>query len=183
MKRNHFSVPVRAHRQSGAALVVVLMLLIVITLLGLASMRGVIMQERMTASTVARGMAFQAAEAGLRQAEITVRDGSISFPASGCTSGLCALPVAGAAPIWEASGFWSSGNVRDGAPVGTGDLAITPRFIIEEFGTSVNGGGVSDSIDMSKAVPTTTEQGVYRITAYAATANGAEVVVQSLYHR
>ena len=36
--------------QSGAALIVVLMMLVVITLLGLASMRGAIMQERMAAN-------------------------------------------------------------------------------------------------------------------------------------
>jgi len=182
VKRGHSSF-VHAGDQSGAALIVVLMLLIIITLLGLASMRGAIMQERMAANTISRSLAFQAAEAGLRQAEVIARDGSLSFPASGCSAGLCAMTAPGNVPVWKADSFWSSDKIRVGEVVGKGDAAITPRFVIEDFGTSVNGGGISDSIDMSKAVPSTTEQSVYRITAYAATPNGAEVIVQSLYHR
>lgn len=179
----HQSWAPRRHAQSGAALIVVLMLLVVVTLLGLASMRGAIMQERMAANTISRGMAFQAAEAGLRQAEIVVRDGSITFPSSGCSSGLCAMPNPTANAPWAASGFWSSGGFREGAEVKTANGNIRPRFVIENFGTSVNGGGASDCIDVSKPCIPTTEQSVFRITSYAATATGAEVIVQSLYRR
>lgn len=169
--------------QGGAALVVVLMLLIVITLLGLASMRGAIMQERMAANTVARSMAFQAAEAGLRQAEIITRNGALSFPSSGCTTGRCAMPDPGQAAPWEADDFWTKGAFQVGQPVGEGSTAITPRFVIEDFGMSVNGGGAGDPIDASKPVPMGVEQAVVRITSYAMTPNGVEVVVQSLYRR
>lgn len=173
-----------ANRQDGAALIVVLMLLIVITLLGLASMRGAIMQERMAANTVARSVAFQVAEAGLRQAEIIVRDGNVTFPSSGCAEGRCAMPEPDADPAWAAANFWTTGDqFQSGAEVGTGGLALAPRFVIEDFGTSVNGGGASDCIDVSKPCIGTTEQSVYRITSYAATPNGGEVVVQSMYRR
>ncbi|WP_211264522.1 hypothetical protein, partial [Stenotrophomonas nitritireducens] len=64
-----------------------------------------------------------------------------------------------------------------------GDGYISPRLLIGDFVTPGHGGGITDSIDMSRAVPSTTEQRGYRITAYAATPNGAEVIVQSLYHR
>lgn len=173
------------HGQSGAALIVVLFMLVVITLLGLASMRGSIMQERMAANTISRGMAFQAAEAGLRQAEIVIRDGVVSFPSSGCSAGLCAMPDPTADAPWAASNFWSgsSGQFRVGSAVTTANGSITPRYVIEDFGTSVNGGGASDCIDASKACIPTTEQSVFRITSYAATATGAEVIVQSLYRR
>lgn len=173
-------------RQSGAALVVVLMLLIVITLLGLASMRGAIMQERMAANTISRGHAFQAAEAGLRQAEIVIRDGAVTFPSSGCDKGRCAMPEPSAEPEWADSDFWADGGkYQDGTAVTSSDgqLSITPRFVIEDFGTSVNGGGASDCIDLSKPCINTTEQSVYRVTSYAAMPNGAEVIVQSLYRR
>ncbi|WP_282267768.1 PilX N-terminal domain-containing pilus assembly protein [Stenotrophomonas sp. PS02298] len=169
--------------QSGAALIVVLMMLVVITLLGLASMRGAIMQERMAANTIARGLAFQGAEAGLRQAEIVVRDGSVGFPSSGCSSGLCATPLPDADAPWAAADFWKNGAFREGAAVSTVNGAITPKFVIEDFGTSVNGGGASDCIDFSKTCIPTTEQSVFRITSYAATATGTEVIVQSLYRR
>lgn len=174
--------------QSGAALIVVLMLLIVITLLGLASMRGAIMQERMAANTISRGLAFQAAEAGLRQAEIVVRDAAtVTFPASGCTAGRCATPKPDEEPAWAASDFWDngSGQYQTGKAVMSydGEVSIEPRFVIEDFGTSVTGGGASDCIDVSKPCISTSEQSVYRITSRAATAAGAEVVVQSLYRR
>ena len=169
--------------QSGAALIVVLMMLVVVTLLGLASMRGAIMQERMAANTISRGMAFQGAEAGLRQAEIVVRDGSVGFPSSGCSGGLCAMPLPNADAPWAAADFWKNGAFREGTAVNTANGAITPKFVIEDFGASVSGGGASDCIDASKACIPTTEQSVFRITAYAATATGAEVIVQSLYRR
>jgi len=183
MKNSNFAASRRA--QSGAALIVVLMLLVVITLLGLASMRGAIMQERMAANTISRGMAFQAAEAGLRQAEIVVRDGSVSFPSSGCSNGLCAMPDPAVDAPWTGSSFWAgtSGGFRVGTQVKTGNGDIAPKFVIESFGTSVSGGGASDCIDLSKACIETTEQSVFRITSYAATATGAEVIVQSLYRR
>lgn len=172
--------------QSGAALIVVLMLLIVITLLGLASMRGAIMQERMAANTISRGLAFQVAEAGLRQAEIVVRDAAaINFPSSGCSAGRCATPEPTAEPAWAARGFWNGGQYQTGTAVKSADgaVSLSPRFVIEDFGTSVSGGGASDCIDVSKACINTAEQSVYRITSYATTPTGAEVIVQSLYRR
>lgn len=172
-------------RQSGAALLVVLLLLVIVTLLGLASMRGAIMQERMAANITARGMAFQVAEAGLRQAEIQARDGLIAFPASGCAAGRCAMVAPPATPAWAANNFWTSGNGFENGtavPIGGGE-SITPRFVIEDFGTTTNGVGASNCIDASKPCIETSVQSVYRITSYAATPNGAEVILQSLYRR
>ena len=58
-------------RQRGVALLVVLMLLLIMTLLGLASLRGSIMEERMSANLFDRSLMFQAAESALRQGEDT----------------------------------------------------------------------------------------------------------------
>lgn len=60
----------RQHR--GVALIVVLLLLLVMTLLGLASLRSTLLQERMGAALFDRSVAFQAAESALREAEIFV---------------------------------------------------------------------------------------------------------------
>ena len=56
-------------QERGAALIVVLILLLVMTLLGLASLRGTLMEERMSANMYDRSIGFQAAEAALREAE------------------------------------------------------------------------------------------------------------------
>lgn len=74
---------VRASKQSGVALVVALILLIVITLVGLAAVHGTIMQQKMTSNFYDRQLAFQAAEAGLRKAEAIVQ--STTPPGVGST--------------------------------------------------------------------------------------------------
>jgi type IV pilus assembly protein PilX len=56
-------------RQRGVALVVALVLLVVATLIGLASVRGTNLQERMSANMYDRSLAFQRAESALRAAE------------------------------------------------------------------------------------------------------------------
>lgn len=59
--------PARAQR--GVALVVALILLLIGTIIGLASIRNTNLQERMSANMYDRSLAFQRAEAGLRAAE------------------------------------------------------------------------------------------------------------------
>ncbi len=174
--------------QEGAALIVVLMLLIIVTLLGLASMRGAIMQERMAANTLARAASFQAAEAGLREAELSVRDGTIATaPTAGCSAGRCASPLPAATPPWENTSFWTNTTTpgyRQGTAMGSGALSIRPRFVIEDYGMSTGGAAASESVDGSKEpVETPPDQAVFRITSYASTPNGAQVMLQSLYRR
>jgi len=172
-----------AGKQSGAALIVVLMLLIIVTLLGLAAMRGALMQEKMAASTLARAMAFQAAESGLRQAELIVRDGTVTLPSTPtCLNGLCGNPGSGT-PAWQADGFWAVGGTgyRTGTAVGDGVSRIAPKFVIEGYGSAANNSGSSQCVDLSKPCMSTSRQSIYRMTSYAAAANGSEVIVQSLY--
>ncbi|SHM06112.1 PilX N-terminal domain-containing pilus assembly protein [Rhodanobacter sp. OK091] len=57
-----------ARSQRGVALVVALLLLVVITLVGLAAVRGTIMQQKMASNLYDRQVAFQSAEAAIRAA-------------------------------------------------------------------------------------------------------------------
>src|SRR3546814_9613192 len=101
-------------QQQGAALLGVMSVLLILTLLGIASLRGGIMQERMAANIATRSMSFQVAEAGRRQAELIARDGTVTFPSSCCSAGRCAK-VSG----WETDGdFWDDGEA--GYQTGTG---------------------------------------------------------------
>jgi type IV pilus assembly protein PilX len=63
--------PTRAG-QRGVALVVALILLVVITLVGLAAVRGTIMQQKMAANMYDRQIAFQNAEAAMRAAAASI---------------------------------------------------------------------------------------------------------------
>ncbi|MDG4559697.1 MAG: PilX N-terminal domain-containing pilus assembly protein [Candidatus Competibacter sp.] len=58
-----------ARQQRGAALVVGLILLVVITLVGVAAMRGTTLQEKMAGNLRDSNLSFQAAEAALRLCE------------------------------------------------------------------------------------------------------------------
>jgi hypothetical protein len=81
-------------RQRGVTLVVALMLLLAVTLLGLASMRSTGMQERMSANLYDRAIAFQAAESSLREAETLLAAGTLG-PFDGTVTGLYGKPAPG----------------------------------------------------------------------------------------
>jgi type IV pilus assembly protein PilX len=65
-----------APAQRGVALVVALVLLVVALLLGLAGIRGTLLQERMSSNMYDRSLAFQRAESALRAAEAAITDNS-----------------------------------------------------------------------------------------------------------
>lgn len=171
--------------QRGITLVVVLLLLIIVTLLGLAAMRGTVMQERMSGNAAARGIAFQAAEAILREAESYAADpGRPAIPSAGCSNGLCAMVAVGAAPPWETATFWTTGSGYrasniEGAEGGV-DIA---RYVIEDLGEAgVLTGTCTNDIDLSVADCNNSVAGRYfRITVLSRMDNGTEVMLQSTY--
>jgi type IV pilus assembly protein PilX len=115
--------------QAGVSLIIVLLLLLIITLLGLASLRGVLMEERMTASQADRGLSFQAAEQALRLAE-EVASGHPVFPTAGnCVAGLCPPPVSTDTDRWDVAATWT-GTASAVVNLGTINAAET-RYIIE----------------------------------------------------
>ena len=61
--------PVRVHPERGVVLLVALVMLLLVTVLGLASVRMLTMEERMAANSFDRNLAFQAAETALREGE------------------------------------------------------------------------------------------------------------------
>jgi type IV pilus assembly protein PilX len=63
-------------RQRGAALVVALILLLVLTLLGVAALRTTTLEERMAANSQERNRAFHAAESGLTQGLLSMLPGA-----------------------------------------------------------------------------------------------------------
>ena len=131
--------PLASSHQRGAALIVSLIILVIMTMLGLAAIRGVTQQERMAGNSQSRSVSFQAAEKALRDIEQTIEAAS---PRITQTAGTCAVvstlqtfgpPTASATPRWLDSGFtdWT-----DGTAVGTGSLAITPKYFVEYLGNT-----------------------------------------------
>lgn len=61
-------------KQRGAALIVSMLMLIIMTLIGVTSMRTTVMEERMTSNERNRSIAMHATESALRDAERTVAE-------------------------------------------------------------------------------------------------------------
>ena len=116
------------NKQHGVSLTIVLILLLIMTLLGLASMRGALMQERMSANQFDRSLGFQAAETGLRTAEARLQTPPAeSLFTAACSTGLCATPVAGSIDRWNnAATVWTS--------VAASGTNPPSRYIIEDMG-------------------------------------------------
>lgn len=117
-------------RQRGAALLMSLVILLVLTLLAVSGMQGSVMQERMATAQREGVIALEAAEAGLRQAE-QVLDGLTDLTDFGSTNGFYLatdtdLPSPYAAATWDPSGTSSA--------AGTAVNGLTPRFYFEYKG-------------------------------------------------
>ncbi len=135
------------HRQRGASLLIVLLMLVVVMLFGVSAAQLTLMNEKSSRNDRDRHIAFQAAEAGLRDAERDIAGGRVApevFPDHagachdiGAHSGLC-LATANAAP-WRLIDFSApSPSVHYGQftgvsfPHGVASLPVqAPRYLIE----------------------------------------------------
>ena len=61
-----------ARRQQGAILIISLLLLMVLTIIGVAGIQSTTLEERMSSNLREQYYAFQAAEAGMREAELII---------------------------------------------------------------------------------------------------------------
>ena len=168
----------RVNAQSGVALMVVLILLLIVTVLGLASMRGTLLQERMAGASYARSVAFNAAEVALLQGESVAANKPV-VPSADCAAGVCAIPKPGDPPVWEASGFWNS-SVPRAAVLDAGKYhGASAKYIVQYMGES----GTLDStpLDLGAAAPRRPAGKVYMVVAQASLPNNTEVVLQSIY--
>ncbi|HWU78092.1 MAG TPA: PilX N-terminal domain-containing pilus assembly protein [Rhodanobacter sp.] len=125
-------------RQGGVALVVALLLLLVITLVGLAAVHSTIMQQKMASNLYDRQVAFQSTEAALRAGEEWVTSNPKSALIRDCsalTGGACLadpfsdtnLPAASLQTVagGSASGQFSASTIATGQP----------QFVVENMGT------------------------------------------------
>ena len=162
-------------RQQGlSTLMIVLLLLLAITLPGIAIMRATTVHEQMSSNSVDRARTFQAAEAGLIEAE-TFAATKPAPPASGCSSGICATPQGTSA--WKGSGFWDGAGARQANVPFDG---IRAKYAVEFLGVST---GMTDDCttggDISPDAACDEETNRYRITVYARSPTGSEVILQS----
>lgn len=158
-------------QQRGIALVVALVLLVIITLVGLAAVHGTIMQQHMAANQFDRQVAFQSAEAAMRAAtaRIAANPGDI---ARNCQAGgvVCrGNPFDD--PNLDASKIITVVSGADAGQFDAGGLAASqPQYVVENMGnwydpTTSTGYGQSANAHNYGAQGTSTMAVYYRVTA------------------
>jgi type IV pilus assembly protein PilX len=168
--------PVR--RQKGAALIIALIMLLVMTVLGIAAMGVTRMEERMAGNARDVDLAFQASEAGLRDGEARVR--AATGLQRGCTGAPC--------NIWrenmlnvdfrtQALSWWNT-NGREYGTAGSQDLVDVTRdpvVVVEVLEI------LPDSLGRGRNRPPRGRE-YYKITSNAAGASStANVMLESTY--
>ncbi len=133
--------------QSGVALMMSLVILLIMSILGASSMQGSIMQERMSTASRESALALEAAEAGLREAEailgnLTNMNNFGNADGTGNANGW--YHIGYAPPVFD-DGTWD--NAGNEVLVGNAVDGITPRYFIEYRGlVSLNVGGAEGSV-------------------------------------
>jgi type IV pilus assembly protein PilX len=120
-------------RQNGAALIVALIFLLLMTILGTSSMRTSTMQERMSGNIRDYNLGFQGAEAALRGAEQYLRDTAV-LPEFDDTGGHYVVN-SGNRPVWAGAAI-SNGNGYISYADDIQGTAARPRYFIERLITA-----------------------------------------------
>lgn len=159
-------------------LIVGLVMLLLLTIVGLAGMQTSSLQERMAGSLLDRAVAFQAAEAGVMEAADVVSQ--LTTPAALGSNGFMDNQEGGGRVIfWEEFDWDGEGIQADITELEA--LPSLPRYVIEEMPTvsDCSMGAVSDA-----GFGELSQVRFYRITSRAVglTAD-AEVVLQATYKR
>jgi len=149
--------------QQGSALIVALVFLLVMTLIGTTAMQGTSQQETMAGNVRNRNLAFQAAEAALRDAENAL-DGGVT--------GIALVPNRD----WV-NFDWTTATAYASA---LDQIVAQPRYVIENVGWVTASGGENLAVGASGGIGSE----FYQITArgLGGTAD-AVVILQTTYKR
>ena len=131
--RDHFpKIATRPPRQEhGTALVMALLMLLVLTLMGVATMNTTTLEEKMASNARERNLAFQAAESALRAGEDYILTVSTLPTFTANTAGFYKYNASNLKPWWDQID-WSSTSARV-HNAGLTQVAQQPRYIIEEY--------------------------------------------------
>lgn len=165
--------------QQGAVLIIALIMLLAMTLIGVTGLSSTTMQERMAGNLREVNIAFQAAEAALREGENYLT--AATLPAFDGSDWRYQPAAAGTPQHWNVSSTWTGTASREyQGDLDTDDvvLAAAPRYIIEELPAVPAPGG---SLSSDTPAP---ETGMYRITARAFGRSDTTIVMlQTTYKR
>jgi type IV pilus assembly protein PilX len=158
--------------QRGVSLIIVLILLLIMTLLGLAVLRSTLLEERMSANLYDRSLSFQAVEGALREAEALV---ALNRPepadASACVDGVCPRPDPTQVDRWLDPDFAGWVDATDDM----GDRTAVPSYFIEYMGTAPTWPGCDRKVPIDALCLSPR----YRVTARSQADARASVILQT----
>jgi type IV pilus assembly protein PilX len=175
---------IQKNHQRGMVLIVALVMVVLMSIVAVASIKGSGLQEAMSGSMRDRNIAFQGAEAALRLAEDKVDKSSDIGTLSAANkkgyyvdlnkNSVIGRPVDWTQKNWEDQGLMLSGV----------DHVDSQPFMVSEqlsyTGTALNVGGGVDFISQDR----TTEYQFYRVTARSVgLTKNTEIILQSTYVR
>lgn len=116
------------------ALVVALILLVVVTLVGLAAVSGTLMQQKMSANFYDRQIAFQATEAAMRQAALAIEANTAAAPAGYYDCSSASSNVCVSNPFSDSTLSSHITPIPNGTYDAGGMAASQPQYIIQYMG-------------------------------------------------
>lgn len=120
-------------QQQGAALIFAMVFLLMLTLIGVTASKVTSLEERMAGNTRERDLAFEAAEAALRDAESRlVAPGVAGSQFRALATAVVALNANDIA-YWKAFN-WGTGLALSGLNIN--EVAAQPVFVVERWGTT-----------------------------------------------
>jgi type IV pilus assembly protein PilX len=133
-----FKLPIPQH-QSGAVLVVSLIMLLLLTIIGVTSMQTTSLEEKMAGNMRDKNLAFQAAESALSAAEASLNPPAAlpTFVPAG-TDGFYSetpTPDLSDSEIVKDS-FWTTNPVATSTVASLGNGIVSPLYIIQKMGTT-----------------------------------------------
>jgi len=165
-------VPGYTPRQRGSVLIVGMLLLLMLTLIGLVTATETRTDSRVTSNTLDRAIAFQAAEAALREGEALLQ---VPNPAQQLRDAAGFYDET-EAPVIDYRSWNDSNSYR--AQADLPGLAAAPRFVIDQLNlTATRTGELTTGV-----VYHVTDEHLYRVTA-ASVGRGQQtlVVLQTTY--
>jgi type IV pilus assembly protein PilX len=153
-------------RQRGIALMAAILILLIITILGMAMFRSYGMQQRIGGNTRDKARAFHSAMAGESYAEwfLTGNNGSNALATKVCTGVgqasptaemVCSniIPTTVAQPdTWGAAFTYNPGNNMNTTPGAFGSYAKLPQFYISSLGSPTGGSTYKSPIGQTQAM-------------------------------
>lgn len=178
--------PFNPRKNTGVALFISLVLLLVLTILGVSVVQTTSLEIRMARNEHDTLLAFEAAESALRDAEVALEATTSTFAYNGGgANGLWDTPDLNDGNRWEDAAVWSDGRTIVAAtPIDAVASQQQPRYMIEHIATVQRDENAYQQDNQYNATGTSDSVDVFRVTAlgFGGSPN-SRVMLQTTYGR